>query len=192
MITGAPGSARSRPRTYWLRYEARAARGRRRSGRTWISSRGFVDFFLHLDSTWPRSSSGTASTPTPAVPDHLPGDGAGGHALPARRLAPLRRRQLRRARRPPPLAALLPLLRGRHPRRHRQLRDRRLPRAQGLPLPEVALLQPRPPAQDPRVLREVRGQDDHHRALHPHHPDLRPLRGRRREDELRALPRATT
>ncbi len=110
--------------------------------------------------------------------DRLPGDGPRGDADPAGRLAPLRGGQLRRpggARRAAPLRS--PLRRG-GPRGHRQLRDRPLPGAEGLPLRALPLLQPRAPAQDAPVLREVRGQDDHHRPLRPHRPDVRAVRGR--------------
>ena len=44
--------------------------------------------------------------------------------------------------------------------------------------PTLALLQPGAPAQDPRLLREVRRQDDHHRPLRADRPHLRAVRGR--------------
>ncbi len=87
-----------------------------------------------------------------------------------------------------PVVALPAAERGGHRRRHGQLLDRGLHRPAGLqrrdPLPEEGASRPHP-----RLLREVRRQDDHHRPLRPDCPHVRPLRGRHRGDELRQVHR---
>ncbi len=122
------------------------------------------------------------------LPDRLPRDGARRDAIPPGRLAPLRGGDVRGARLALAVGPLRAPLRGRRPRRHRELLDREEDRPEGVhrlrSLPEAGA-----PPEDRGVLREARPEDDHPRPLRADHPDLRPVRRGRRVDELPRLPR---
>ena len=121
------------------------------------------------------------------VPDHLRRDGAGGHAVPAGRLAALRGRRRRgpsRVADPARIDRALARRRGGAGRR-RQLRDRLLRRPARLFAGRLLAAEQEAPAARPRVLRGIRRHHDHPGAVHPDRPDVRPVRRRHRQDELR-------
>ena len=155
-----------------------------------------IDFFLHLDTHLDPVRRTSAPGSTGCVPDRLRGDRPGRHAVPARRLAAVRRGRAAAAGALNVAAARAADRRG-GPRRRRQLRDRpgrRAARLSARPTarPARTAAQPRAPAAHARLLREVRRQGDHPRPFRADRADVRAVRrGRRRDDlaDVRALQR---
>ena len=177
---------------------AGAMHATRRSGRllqpsasketAWIGSRSLSTSSSTWTNTLISSSKTTALDLLDPVCDHLLRDGVGGDAVFAGRFAVVRGRAVAAQGIARSALAVPASQRRGHRRRHGQLLDRRLYRAPGLqrrnPLPEEGI-----PRSHPRLLREIRRQDDHHRPLRPHRPHVCPLRGRHRGDELRQVHR---
>ena len=124
------------------------------------------------------------------VRDHLRRDGAGGHAVPAGRLAALRGRGRRRPSRvaDPARTAVRAAGRGRGAGRRRQLRDRLLRRAARLFARGLLAAEQEAPVRAQSSTRSTAASRSSC-AVHPDRPNLRPVRRRHRQDELPAVRR---